>query len=339
MLKRIGLALTITAVALAPSVVLAQAAAGHGPKIDVPTKVKDFGIVPQGKTIDATFQIVNDGDQTLEIRAVRPTCGCTVASYDKKIAPGRAGLVKAKVDTTDFRGPITKSLLVLTNDAQTPTTTLVVKAVVQPYLEVLPRPLVRFNVIQGETASQDLTVVTDQKRDFKITKVEASVPFIKASVRPLGPNELVAGKYKKQYRVTLTVGKDAPVGPVNATVLIHTTHPKAKQLKVRVYGVVRSLLYVTPSQIQFGTVEAKVKPGRNVILVNNRSTAVKVTAAAIGDPAFATQVIPIEEGRRYQIAVTVKADAKPGLHSTTLTIRTTDPKFPELKVPVRANLK
>jgi hypothetical protein len=339
MLRKTVLVLLSAALMAAPSAVLAQEAASHGPKMDVPTKVKDFGVVPQGQQIHATFQIVNDGDQPLEIRAVRPTCGCTVAKFDRKIAPGRAGLIKATVDTTEFAGPITKSLLVLTNDPQVPTTTLVIKAIVQPYLQVLPRPLIQFNVLQGEQATHEVTVVSDRDEDFKVTKVESSVPFITASVRKLGPNELIAGKYKTQYRVTLKVGKDAPIGPVNANVVIHTTHPHAKTVRVKVYGVVRSLLYVTPAQIQFGTVSAKVKPGRNVIVVSNRSKPVKVTKVSVGDAGFVASVTPIEEGRRYEVSVTITPKAALGLHATTLVIRTTDPAHPELKVPVRANIK
>lgn len=339
MFRKSSLLPILAALLLAPAAVLAQASAEHGPKMDVPTKVKDFGIVAQGHVIEANFQIVNDGNQPLEIKAVRPTCGCTVASFDRQVAPGKAGLIKAKVDTTNFTGPITKSILVLTNDPQVPTTTLVVKAVVQPYLEVLPRPLVRFNVVQGEEATQEVTVVSDRNEDYKITKVEADKPFITASVRKLGKNELIPGKFKTQYRVTLKVNKDATVGPVDANVLIHTTHPKAKTVRVKVFGVVRALLYVTPAQIQFGSVAAKVKPGRNVIVINNRGSAVKVTGAEIADAAFTTQVFPIEEGKRYQVTVAVKADAKPGPRSTVLTIHTTDPKFKELKVPVRANLQ
>ena len=38
------------------------------------------------------------------------------------------------------------------------------------------------------------------------------------------------------------------------------------EVEVKVYGVVRALLNVTPGQVQFGAVEAKARPGRNVIV-------------------------------------------------------------------------
>jgi len=339
MLQRIAILMTLGALLLTPTTLLAQAGGAKAPKLDVPEKVKDFGTVPQGETIRATFKLVNEGAAKLEVKAVRPTCGCTVAEFDREVAPGRAGLVKAKVDTSAFTGPITKSILVLTNDPETPTVSLVVKANVKPYLEVLPRPIVRFNTVRGEAIEREVKVVTDDSVDFKITKATASVPYITAAVHPLSGDELVAGKYKVQYGVKLTLAEDAPIGAINATVMLHTTHPHAKTLTIKAFGVVRSLLHVTPSNIQFGSVEAKFKPGRNVIIVNNRSEPVKITGAEVDDPAFTAEVKPIEEGKRYQVTVTVKADAKAGARSTTLHIHTTDPQHKELKIPIRASIK
>jgi hypothetical protein len=59
----------------------------------VPEKVKDMGTVAQGAVVDIDFVISNEGTEALQIKAVRPTCGCTVADYDKEIG-GRPGSVK-----------------------------------------------------------------------------------------------------------------------------------------------------------------------------------------------------------------------------------------------------
>jgi hypothetical protein len=131
------------------------------------------------------------------------------------------------------------------------------------------------------------------------------------------------------------------VGPVNAQLTVHTDHPKAPQVPIKVYGVIRALLHVTPPQIQFGTVVAKSGPGRNVIVVNNRSdgTETEVTSASVDDAAFETNVTTVEQGRRYQVTVTIKQDADPGVRDSVLTLTTTDATFPELTVPVRANIQ
>lgn len=340
MLKRTSLTAIIAAL-LGLTVMFPTTASAAGPKMVVPEKLKDVGTVAQGEKIDVAFELVNEGDEPLVVKAVRPTCGCTVADFDREIPPGKTGTVRATLDTSEFSGPISKSILIMTNDPENPTVTAVIKTVVHPYVEVLPRALVRFNAIQHEPMVQKVVVVSgDDDKSFEVTGVESSVPFLKATVRPLGADELLAGKSSRQFEIALSMTEDAPVGPVNAVLDVHTNHPKAKNIPVKVYGVIRSLLHVTPSQVQFGSVEAKKRPGRNLIVVNNRTGGVKVavTEASVNDPAFAAEVTTIEEGRRYQVTITIKPDATPGTRNAVLTLETTDTEFPELKVPVRANI-
>jgi hypothetical protein len=333
--------LTITVMVVTLATTAAVTVAADGPKLVVPEKIRNMGKVAQGDVLNVNFAIVNECDETLEIKAVRPTCGCTVADFDREIAPGQTGYIKAKLDTRDFSGPISKSILVMTNDPQDPTRTLVIKTEVHPYVQVLPRALVRFNAVQHEPMEQKITVVADEEeKDFKVNAVKSSVPFLLASVRPVPADQLLAGKSPQQYEITLTMKKNPPVGPVNTVLEIETNHPKAKMVPVKVFGVVRALLHVTPSQIQFGTVEAKKQPGRNVIVINNRSAgvAVTVTDAAVNDPAFKAEVVPIEKGRRYQVTITVDPNASAGPRDAVLTLKTNDPEFPTMEVPVRANI-
>jgi len=312
------------------------------PMLVVPSKIVDIGTVAQGVTVDAVFDLVNEGDTKLVIKAVRPTCGCTVADFEPEIAPGATGQIKAKLDTKDFAGPVSKSILVMTDDPQNPTVTLVIKADIRPFVEILPRPLIRFNAVLNEPMNQTFIVVgADPEQTLKIKSVESSVPFIATSVRQLGEDELVKGKSKSQYEVTISLTDDTPVGPVNAVLSVNTDLKEAPTVPVKVYGVVRALIHVTPAQVQFGSVESKTRPGRNLIVVNNRTdgTRIEITGATIDDPAFAAQVATIEEGRRYQVTVTVKADADPGSRDATLTLSTTDKDFPSVTVPVRGNLR
>lgn len=341
MFRKLTTTITVAALCSVAAVSSAQGK-GSGPNMVVPEKVKDVGMVAQGEVVEVNFKILNEGSQPLELKAVRPTCGCTVADYDKEIAAGGEGVVKATLDTKDFAGPISKSILVMTNDPREPTVSVVIKADVRPYVEVLPRPLIRFNAVQREPMSQKVVVVSAEPgQDFKVSKVTSSVPFLTASVRRLSGDELISGKAGKQYEVSLDLARNAPVGPVSAQLTIMTDHPKAPEVAVKVYGVVRAMIQVTPAQVQFGTVDAKAKPGRNLIVVNNRTgkAAMELGNVSVDDAAYETSVSTIEEGRRYQVTVSLKEDAAAGAHSATLTIPTNDPDFAELTVPVKANVR
>ena len=186
------------ALALAAGAAYAEAL----PKLVVVNKIVDLGTLPEGAVRTVEFELTNEGEATLQIHSVRPTCGCTVAEYDKEIVPGGKGTVKATLDTAGFKGGISKTVMVMSNDIENPITTLVLKADVRPYIETLPRPLVRFNVLQREAATEKVVVVgTDRSGDFSIKGVEAESDDLEVSFRKLGEGERIEDKYPTQYEV------------------------------------------------------------------------------------------------------------------------------------------
>ena len=119
------------------------------PKAVAVEPVKDLGLVPKGEKAAHEFVIRNDGDAPLQIQEVRAACGCTVAEYDKVIAPGQTGKVRMSVDTATFSGPIAKGVTVFTNDPATPQMELTVRANVEPFVKVQPG-YARYSMVQGE---------------------------------------------------------------------------------------------------------------------------------------------------------------------------------------------
>ena len=188
--------------------------------------------------------------------------------HPSEIQQALTGKIKAKLDTKDFSGPISKSILVMTDDPQDPTVTLVIKADVRPFVEILPRPLIRFNAVSHEPMSQTFIVAgADPEQSLKVNKIESSVPFIATSIRKLGEEEKLAGKSKDQYEVTMTLTDETPVGPVNAVLTVNTDVKEAPKVPVKVYGVVRALIHVTPTQVQFGSVDDQFwNVGKRILL-------------------------------------------------------------------------
>jgi len=152
----------MTAAVAAGAQEAAPAADAPKPVIDIAEKIKDFGVVAKGDKLNATFVVKNTGAAPLEITQVRPTCGCTVANFDKTIAPGGTGKIDAEVDTAGFNGPISKAVLVFSNDPATPQVNLVVKADIRAFIEVLPRNLIRFNVLSGEPATEKVRTASSR---------------------------------------------------------------------------------------------------------------------------------------------------------------------------------
>ncbi|MEK7211469.1 MAG: DUF1573 domain-containing protein [Patescibacteria group bacterium] len=92
-----------------------------GPKIVITPRGFDFGELKNKKDIVRTaFEVKNGGGETLEIKAVQTSCGCTKASISKKIlAPGEAASLEVTYDPSvhsDEKGKILREVYVESND-------------------------------------------------------------------------------------------------------------------------------------------------------------------------------------------------------------------------------
>ncbi|MGC8917002.1 MAG: DUF1573 domain-containing protein [Thermoanaerobaculum sp.] len=318
----------------------APAAPEAKPAAEFPEKIKDFGVVTKGEKIRAVFEVRNTGTAPLDINQVRPTCGCTVAEFDRTIPPGGKGKVVAEVDTTDFTGPISKAVLVYTNDPALPSVTLVVKADVQAFIDVVPRSFVRFNVLQGEPAEEKVVLVPAQPVDFKVLGVDTGAAPVTASFRKLEGSEVIQGRNLPQWEVTFKVPANAPEGPINQKVTVKTSAEKSPNVTVTLTGVVRPIIQVIPPTVDLGTVPNDAPVGRALLLVNNRQNHdLQVASAKASSDLFTVEVTPLQPGQRYQVAVTLKAGAPKGVHKASLVVETNDPTKPKLEVPISVTVQ
>ncbi|MBC8647815.1 MAG: DUF1573 domain-containing protein [Thermoanaerobaculia bacterium] len=317
----------------------AKAAVVTAPKIEVVPETKDVGTIAKGQVIDATFVIKNNGGSDLIVSDARPSCGCTVASFDKVIKPGGEGKVVSSVDTKTFSGPISKSILLVSNDPDRPQMNLFVKANVKPFVDVLPQPFVRFSVIKGDGAGQDVILLSDEKT-FKPTVAETSQPYVKAEILPAGDKDKIPGRAGEQYRLRISVTGDAPDGLLNAPLRINTGVAQQPTLEIPVSGIVRPRVSVTPVMVNFGNFTAGKDPiTRNIIVTNNKpGVPVRVTKAEVSVPGFVTDVVPTQEGISYTVVVKASDRVKKGALQGTVKLYTSDKEKSIIELPLRGEV-
>lgn len=336
---------TLTFLLLIPaSLVMAEEKA---PRLTLVDPLKDFGTVAKGETLDWTFTIKNTGTADLQILAVRPSCGCTVADFDKVIKPGQTGKISAKVDTAGMSGPVSKAVTVDSNDPATPSAQLTIHAVVRPYVEAFPSGFVRYNMIQGDAATQTVTLYSEEEEPFKILRAEVPGDFVKVDFKKIEneADRAAAGRAgQAQYKVDITVGgPTAKVGPMADKVTIVTNSKHQPNYLISLSGVIRPSYSVIPTVLNFGeVVPAEAAAERSVTLRSNDPKSpqtFKVTKVESSSPMFTAEARPTDQAGEYQVMVKVAKGAKAGDIDGKLKIFTSDSINPIYELPVKGTIK
>ena len=300
--------------------------------------VFDAGVVVRGDQIEHTFAIKNEGQAPLTIRRVDPSCGCTVAKFDETIAPGERGRIHTVIDTRTFGGPIAKSVTVYTNDASSPEIRLVVKANVRKVVEAKPVYARFLTVVGEERKPSEHLVWSTQGPALEIEKVVSPFPFLAAEVAPASDEEKNSEGGERQWRLTLELGDDAPVGPLADFVEVHTNHPDMKVFKLPVSGYVRPVIAVKPQRADFGRRDLEEPYETSLEIRNLGSEELAITSVANDVPGLESEIEEVEEGKIFMVRLTLTPGMSKGPFEGKIQIETTSSLQPRVEVDLRGTV-
>ncbi|MGD2036078.1 MAG: DUF1573 domain-containing protein [Bacteroidales bacterium] len=89
----------------------------NAPVAHFEVKDHDFGTIGADKPVKCSFVLKNTGNTDLVIRALKPSCGCTVAKLKRKsLSPGEQTKIEAEFDPEGRSGEFKNAIAVITND-------------------------------------------------------------------------------------------------------------------------------------------------------------------------------------------------------------------------------
>ncbi len=140
-------------------VFLSGSIAFAAPKLQVDSRTYDFGEVFQGSKVSHVFEFTNAGDETLSINRVRSSCGCTaVLVSEKSLLPGGKGEVEATFDSTRFRGAVSKTIYIYSNDPINSVAQLIIKGTVLETVAAEPSQINFGNVAASQVVTATITL-------------------------------------------------------------------------------------------------------------------------------------------------------------------------------------
>lgn len=329
----VGLVMLGTAVAgaqptSAPPATVTTSTNAVGPKIQFATPVYDFGRVRSGEPIKYTFVFTNIGDRLLILNSVQPQCGCTTAGeWTKQVEPGYTGSIPIQVNTYGYNGPVIKQVTVTCNVTNQPTLFLQLKGTLYKPIDITPPMAVIGIPPDSESGSVLVTITNNTEEPLMLSSPESNNRLFSAQLATNTPG--------KGFELRISVAPPLPTGSVQAQINLRTGWTNPAVLTVPVVVSVQPAVMVIPSYVTLPA-GPLANALTNSIAIENRSTnALQLSDATVSVPGVEAQIREMRPGMSFtaMLAFPQGFQVPPG-QQVELRIKSSNPKYPVLKVPV-----
>lgn len=298
----------------------AQALADARPVFSMPEMSYDFGTVAQGVVVSHEFSIKNSGTADLLIHRIAPSCGCTATSIPANvIKPGATEKVKVSFDTSGFFGRKTKTVLVVTNDLDSPEKVFTLSGTITAGYTVEPTKI-EFGDISSSTPkaarTKEISIKIADGGDLKVTKVASLSSFLKISpVETRGESAVVK----------VELAQNAPKGEFRDRVIFDLDGGRQSSINIPVTASVKGDIRLSPTTVSFGVIDGPKVVERRVQFENKAAAPVTITSITSSDPAVSASLVEVQRGRHEVVVVKVEPAKLRGDLKATLDIKTNHP--------------
>ncbi|MBJ6724430.1 DUF1573 domain-containing protein [Geomesophilobacter sediminis] len=193
----------------------------------------NFGTVTQGKKVQHSFTIKNNGDATLQIKQLTASCGCTAATPSaSSIAPGKSAEIKVVFDSTNFSGKVQKTVAMTTNAGKNPNYTFTMEGIVAEELQATPRQISLGTMKAG--VPREVTVTVRNNGSTMHRLISATANSNSLQITPKIPKQNI--KPGESGTVELTIASRSEARILSGYLHIVTDNPQKKEITIPIYG-------------------------------------------------------------------------------------------------------
>ncbi|HET6385640.1 MAG TPA: DUF1573 domain-containing protein [Armatimonadota bacterium] len=158
------------------------------------------------------LRIRDDGGAALHVLDVVPSCGCTTVSFDRVIAPGHIGVIRADLQTQAYWESAIRQIDVLTDDPHAPRTTIILAAEIVPAVTVSPSAIVTVHYDNQQPIERTFTLHVEGPSHLTLDPN----PSVSGPVTA----HLSAGADSRTWTVTVVLDPPADGANVDGRVLV-----------------------------------------------------------------------------------------------------------------------
>ncbi len=290
--------------------------------------IYDFGKAQAGELVKYSFIFTNVGDQTLEVTAVQPSCGCTTAGdWTHNVQPGQTGTIAVQFNSANFNGQVFKTISVTSNDKQRPVNVLQLKGTVWKPIELIPQYTL-INVPPDSTsASASIKILNHGNDPLTVSSLECTPKTFSVTLTTNTPGQ--------DYTVTLNSAIELNIGNIQGKVTLKTSSTKTPNLEIPFWVNVQPAVNVAPPRITLPQTPLKAKAPVTLTIQNNTTNTLALSGAAVNIPGVDVELKEVQAGRLFSAVVTFPEGYNPPVgQPVEVTFKSNQRRMPEVKVPV-----
>ena len=297
--------------------------------VDGKLKEYDFGAVARASKQEHVFEFENTTGNDLFLTSIRTSCGCTKPKImTSHVKAGETAKINAVFDTLNFYGKrgatVTVSLQKAGPVSEFGEVQFAVKGDIRRDVVLNPGEVIFEDVKLSETAKRTVRLLYAGSTSWKILEVKSTNPNITATAKEVERN-LQTGRVS--YDLVVNLSDKQSAGTIYDQLSIVTNDAKTTGMPVVVKAKITPLIEVRP--IQLGVINKGQQIKKKLILHSARAFSVKEIKTV--DPRIVFQ--PVEGEKTLHLLTYTLDTSTPGQIDEEVTILTSDPGQPEMKVP------
>jgi hypothetical protein len=216
------------------------------------TKAHDFGPVPRGGKFRHDFLLTNRRAESVTILNVRASCGCTTARASAlQVNPGQSAKIEAEMDTRNFVGPKATVVYVslMTATGKEAEVRLGLSSNILSDVVLNPGMIDFGAVVRGQAPEQVLTIDRVGSAGWRVERMVTASRILRGQLV-----ETTRDQDSVQYKLTVSLGPDAPAGLIRDEIRLLTNDPETANIPIPVTAAIRGELAASPGVLALGRV-------------------------------------------------------------------------------------
>ncbi len=273
----------------------------------------DFGTVARAAKTEYRFTFENPYNQTIQVRSVRTSCGCTTPIVEtESVPPGGRGSILARFNTGTHTGSRAATLTVTIDKPAFGEIQLHVKGYIRSDVVFQPGEATFGNILQGASKTIEIGVDYAGKPAWQINQVTTSDAFVSVV-----PTEVSRQNGRIRYSLAVSISADAPVGPLESELVVHTNDRNLTTVPLRLVANIAPEISVSPQTLSLGEI-VEGEPIKQMVVLK-------------GHQPF---LIKSVESREFEIETKLSEESK-SLHALPMIIK---PKASDLGKEIKGKI-